>query len=169
MGVAVAVLALVTVAVTVAEDMAFSHYQAVPVAAAVMAVAWAVELVGVPWPRLALVAAVVLPNAWLTLMGHFGANYLFLLLLVAWVELVGSSAERAAALVLSLATLGLGLAVAAAEGEVVWGAWISYLVIVLMAWSMGLVLRRQDRLVAELALAIERQAAVTVENTRLHE
>jgi signal transduction histidine kinase len=169
MGLAVAVLVLVTVAVTFSEDMPFSHYQAVPVAAAIMAVAWAVELVGVPWPRLALIAAVVLPNAWLTLMGHFGANYLFLLLLVAWVELVGNRAERAAALVLSLATLGLGIAVNAADGAVNWGSWISYLVIVLMAWSMGLVLRRQDRLVAELALAMERQAAITVENERLHE
>src|SRR5207245_1486914 len=151
-GLAVGVLALVTVLTAFAEEMPASHHQWVPVAAAVMVAAWAVELAGLRWPRLALVAAVVLPNAWLTLMGHFGANYLFLLLLVAWVELVGSRADRAAALVLSLATLGLGLAIDAADGEVVWGSWISYLVVVLMAWSMGLVLRRQDRLVAELRL-----------------
>jgi signal transduction histidine kinase len=149
-GLAVGVLALVAVLTALAEEMPASHHRWVPVAAAVMVVAWAVELLGVPWPRLALVAAVVLPNVYLTLIGHTGANYLFLLLLVVWVELVGSRVERAAALVLSLATLGLGLAVDAADGRVAWASWISYLVVVLMAWSVGLVLRRQDRLVAEL-------------------
>src|SRR4029079_1415445 len=137
---------------TFSEDMPIAHYWAVPTAAVVMALAWAVELAGVPWPSLALVAAIVLPNAWLTSMGHFGANYLFLLLLVVWVELVGGRAERATALGLSLGVLGLGIAVNAAEGAVNWGSWISYLVIVLMAWSIGVVLRRQDRLVGELRL-----------------
>src|SRR5207245_5205779 len=136
-GLAVGVLALVTVLTAFAEEMPASHHQWVPVAAAVMVAAWAVELAGVRWPRLALVAAVVLPNAWLTLMGHFGANYLFLLLLVVWVGLIGSPVERAVAPALSLAVLGLGLARNAVDGDVSWGAWISYLVVVLLAWSMG--------------------------------
>jgi signal transduction histidine kinase len=150
MGVAVGVLALVTVLTAFAEDMPVSHRQAVPVAAAVMVAAWVVELVGVPWPRVALVLAVVLPNVWLTLTGHGGPNYLFLLLVVAWVTVVGSRVERAAALVLSLSTLAVGLAVDAVDGEISWTSWFSYLVVVLMAWSTGLVLRRQDRLLAEL-------------------
>jgi len=152
MGLAVAVLALVTVVTPFVEEMPVFHHLAVPVAVAVVVAAWVVELAGVRWPRLALVAAVVLPNVWLTSMGHFGANYLFLLLLVAWIELVGGRAERAAALVLALGVLGLGLVVNVEEGDVNVGAWTSYLVIVLMAWSMGLVLRRQDRMVGELRL-----------------
>jgi len=151
-GLAVGVLALVAVLTAFAEEMPASHHRWVPVAVAVMAVAWTVELLGIPWPRLGLVAAVVLPNVYLTLIGHTGATYLFLLLLVAWVELVGSRVERAAALGLSVATLGLGLASDAADGQVSWASWISYLVVVLMAWSVGLVLRRQDQLVAELRL-----------------
>src|SRR5262249_18214339 len=153
LGVAVGVVALITVVTAVAEAMPASHYAWVPVATGVMVAAWAAELLAVPWPGLALVGAVVLPNFWLTLIGHVGANYLFLLLLVVWVELVGSGVERAAALVLSLATLVLGMAIDAADGQVIWASWISYLVVVLMAWSMGLVLRRQDRLVGELRLS----------------
>jgi signal transduction histidine kinase len=152
MGLAVGALAVVTVLSAFAEEMPAFHHPVVIVATGVMAAAWAVELLGVPWPRVALVLAVVLPNLWLTLIGHTGANFLFLLLLVTWVSLVGDRVERAAALALSLATLAVGLAVDAADGPIGWTAWFSYLVVVLMAWSTGLVLRRQDRLVAELRL-----------------
>ena len=164
MGAAVGALALATVLSAFTEDMPVSHHQIVPVAVTVMVAAWVVELLGVPWPRVALVLAVVL-----TLVGHGGENYFFLLLVVAWVTVVGSRLERAAAVVLTLATLGIGLALDAADGQINWTSWTFYMVVVLMAWAIGLVLRRQDRLVAELALAIERQAAVTVENARLHE
>jgi hypothetical protein len=101
--VAVGLLTLVTVVTAFAEDMPASHRLAVPPAAAVMLAAWMVELSGVRWPRFGLIAANVLPNLWLALIHHGPANYLFLLLLVAWVALVGSRAEGAAAFVLSLA------------------------------------------------------------------
>src|SRR5919204_5782549 len=128
MGAAVGVLALATVLSAFTEDMPVSHHQVVPAAVAVMVGAWVVELLGVPWPRVALVLAVVLPNLWLTLVGHGGENYFFLLLMVAWVTVVGSRAERAAALLLSLATLGVGLALDAADGQTSWSGWSFYLV-----------------------------------------
>jgi signal transduction histidine kinase len=143
---AVGVLAAVTVVTAFVDEMPASHRLAVPAAVAVMVLAWAVELAGVRWPRLTLVAAVVLPNVWLTLIGHGGPNHLFLLLLVAWVVVVGSRVEGAAALVLSLATLGVAVGSESAAGHVPLSAWISYLVVVLMAGSMALVLRRQERL-----------------------
>jgi signal transduction histidine kinase len=149
---AVGALALITVLSVYTQEMPLSHHQAVPVATALMVLAWAVELVGVPWPRVALVVAVALPNLWLTLVGHGGENYLFLLLAVAWVAVVGSRVEWVVALVLAHATLGVGLAVDAADGQIGWTSWVFYLVVVLLAWSIGLVLRRQDRLVAELRL-----------------
>jgi signal transduction histidine kinase len=166
---AVGALALVTVLSVHTEEMPLSHQQGVPVAAAVMAAAWAVELLGVPWPRAALVLAMALPNLWLTLIGHGGENYLFLLLAVAWVTLVGSRGERVAALVLSFATFGVGLTLEAAEARIDWTSWTFYVVIVLLAWSIGLVLRRQDRLIAENARLHERarQAAVLEERERL--
>jgi signal transduction histidine kinase len=173
MGAAVGVLALATVLSAFTEDMPVSHHQVVPVAVAVMVAAWAVELFGVPWPRVALVFAVVLPNLWLTLVGHGGENYFFLLLVVAWVTVVGSRVERATALVLSFATLGVGLVLDAADGQTSWTSWTFYLVVVLLAWSIGLVLRRQDRLVAELRLRRAeaeqrgREMAVVEERERL--
>jgi hypothetical protein len=36
-----------------------------------------------PRPRLALIAAIIVPNLWLTIIGHTETNYLFLALLVA--------------------------------------------------------------------------------------
>jgi len=144
MGAAVGVLALVTVLSAFAEDMPVSHHQVVIVATGVMVAAWAVELFGVPWPRVALVLAVVLPNLWLTLIGHVGVNYLFLLLVVAWVAVVGSHVEWVATVVLSLATLGVGLAVDGVDSQISWTSWIFYLVVVLLAWSIGLVLRRHS-------------------------
>jgi hypothetical protein len=53
------------------------HHVAVPLAVAIIVPAWVLELSGLRWPRLALVAATVLPNVWLTLMGHDSTNYLW--------------------------------------------------------------------------------------------
>ena len=146
----VGLLTLVTVLTAFAEDMPASHRLAVPPAAAVMLAAWLVELSGVRWPRFGLIAANVLPNLWLALIHHGFANYLFLLLLVAWVGLVGSRAESAAAFALSLATVGVPTGLEAAGGQVPWSAWISLSAILLLVWLMALVLRRQERLVGEL-------------------
>ncbi len=68
--------------------------------------AWVVELPGVCWPRLALVAAVVLPNEWLTLIGHISSSYGWLIPLVAWVAFVGTLVITVA---LSTATVGFSL------------------------------------------------------------
>ena len=81
---AVAVLTVLTVATAYADEMPEMHRLAAPLAAAVMAGAWAVELAGLRWPRLALVLAMVLPNLCLSLMHHGGASFLFLPLVVAW-------------------------------------------------------------------------------------
>jgi signal transduction histidine kinase len=148
--VAVGLLTLVTVLTAFAEDMPASHRLAVPPAAAVMLAAWMVELSGVRWPRFGLIAANVLPNLWLAYIHHGFANYLFLLLLVAWVALVGSRAEGAAAFLLSLATVGVAAGSDADGGQLPWSAWISLSAILLLVWLMALVLRRQERLVAEL-------------------
>ena len=84
----VAVIAIVTPLTVVdawANDMPVFHHVAVPLAVAIIVPAWVVELSGVRWPRIALIAATVLPNVWLTLIGHNTTNYLWLPLLVAWV------------------------------------------------------------------------------------
>jgi signal transduction histidine kinase len=142
-----------------------------------MMVAWIVELSGVRWPRPALIAAVVLPNVWLTLIGHTSTNYLFLSLLVAWVGVVGTRAEGALALALSLATVGLAEMLDLISGIVTWWSpWVSWSAGLVMVWLMALVLGRQERLVAELhRLAVDnarlqeraRQAAILEERQRL--
>ena len=150
MAVVVALLVLATVLTAFAEDMPEFHHVAVPAAALVMAAAWAVELSGIRWPRLALILAIVLPNAWLTLIGHASVNLLFLILLVGWVGVVGTRTESTAALALALATIGLGLGRDAVGGQIAWSSWTSWLAGVLLVWMMALVLRRQERLVLEL-------------------
>jgi signal transduction histidine kinase len=150
MAVVVALLVLATVLTAFAEDMPEFHHVAVPAAALVMAAAWAVELSAIRWPRLALILAIVLPNAWLTLIGHASVNLLFLILLVGWVGVVGTRTESTAALALALATIGLGLGRDAVGGQIAWSSWTSWLAGVLLVWMMALVLRRQERLVLEL-------------------
>jgi signal transduction histidine kinase len=167
--VAVGVVTLLTLLTTFTDTMPASHHQAAPVATAIMAGAWALELAGLRWSRLALVAAVVLPNLWLTLLGHVSANYLFLALLVAWVGVVGSRVESAAALGLSLALIVIASVLDHASGEVIWALWISWSAGLLLFWLMAQVLVRQERLVAENARLHERarQAAVLEERQRL--
>jgi signal transduction histidine kinase len=165
----VVLLTLVTVLTAFTEDMPETHHGAAIVAAAVMFAAWAVELAGVRWPRPALVAATVLPNVWLTLIGHISANDLFLLLLVAWVGVVGSRAEHTLALASSLAVIVVGIGIQLAAGQVSWTSWISWTVALLMTWLMALLLRRQERLLAELSvlLTVSRSVASTLEMSPL--
>src|SRR5437588_7297301 len=161
----VGLLSLVTVLTAFTEDMPESHHAAAIVAAAVMFAAWVVELSGVGLPRSLLIAATVLPNAWLTLIGHTSANFLFLLLLVAWVGIVGSRAEHLVALGLSLASLALAVAVQAETAAVNWTAWITWTVGLLGTWLMAQLVRRQERLLAELGvlLGVSRTVASTLE------
>jgi hypothetical protein len=149
---AVAVVTLVTVVTGFAEDLPTSHHVAVPIAAAVMASAWVLELSAARVPRIVLIATVVPINMWLTLIGHLSANFLSLTLLVAWVGVVGRRAESVLALILSLATVGAAVAVDAARGPVAWSAWTSWAVGLLIVWVIALVLRRQAQLVLELRL-----------------
>jgi signal transduction histidine kinase len=146
------VLTLVTVLTAFTEDMPETHHGAAIVAAAVLFAAWAVELAGLHWPRLALVVATVVPNVWLTLIGHLSANNLFLLLLVAWVGVVGRRAEHTLALALSLAAIAVGVGVQLAAGQVNWTTWIFLTVVLMMTWLMALLVRRQERLLAEVSV-----------------
>lgn len=166
---AVAVLTVLTVVTAFTDEMPESHHLAVPVAAAVMAGAWAIELSGQRLPRLALVMAMVLPNLGLALMDHRNVNYLFLLLVVAWVGVVGSRAESLAALGLALTTVGVGVIVSAMDGELFWSEVISWAAGLVILWLMARVLVRQERLVAENAQLHERarHAAVLEERQRL--
>ncbi len=160
----VAIVTPITVITAYSDEMAEFHHVAVPIAVAIIVAAWIVELSGVRWPRLALVAATVLPNVWLTLIGHVSTNYLWLTLLVLWVGFAGSSAEGMTALILSAATISLSVAGGAPFSVV--SVWVAGLLIV---WFMALVLRRQVRLVAELRLlrGQAEQAAVLEERQRL--
>jgi signal transduction histidine kinase len=166
------VLTVVTVLTAFTDEMPDSHHGAAIVAAAVMFAAWSVELSGIRWPRLTLIVLTVVPNVWLTLIGHFSANNLFLLLLVAWLGVVGTRVQHVLALVLSLAVVGLGVAVQLgilgeplAGGPASWTSWIINTVVVVMAWLMGLLVRRQEQLLAELGvlLNVSRSVASTLE------
>jgi hypothetical protein len=81
--VAVPILALNTIFTAFADNMPLFHHTAALIAAPVFAAAWIIELSGVRWPRLLLIAAMVVPNLWLTLIGNTETNLLFLPLLVA--------------------------------------------------------------------------------------
>ncbi|MFN8635758.1 MAG: sensor histidine kinase [Chloroflexota bacterium] len=166
---AVALLTAASVLTAFADEMPESHRVAVPLATAVMAVAWAVELAGWRWPRLLLVLAMALPNLGLALMHHSNANFLFLLLVVAWVGVVGSRAESLTALALTFATVAVGAVSDAFHGQLIWSEWISWSAGLLILWLMARVLVRQERLVAENAQLHERarQAAVLEERQRL--
>src|SRR5262245_4226370 len=98
MVVAVIVMSVLRVVTAFADEMPASHHLPAVLATAVLAGAWALELRGLLRPRFTLIAATVLPNVWLALIGHTSANNLFLLLLVAWVGIVGTRAESLTAL-----------------------------------------------------------------------
>ena len=84
----VALITPITVITAYANLMPEFHHVAVPIAIAVIVPAWILELSGVRWPRVALIAATVLPNIWLTAVGHISTNYLWLLLLVGFLALL---------------------------------------------------------------------------------
>jgi hypothetical protein len=89
------------------------------------------------------------------LIGHVSANHLWWLLLVAWVGVVGTRGEHLLALGGSLAAIAVGVGVQLAGGQVGWTTWIFLTVVVLMTWLMALLLRRQERLLAELGVLLE--------------
>ena len=51
------------------------------------------------------VAAIIVPNLWLTLIGHTETNLLFLPLMVGWVAYVGTPAEGLVALFAAFGTI----------------------------------------------------------------
>jgi signal transduction histidine kinase len=145
----VAIVAPLTVVQAFADNMPEFHHVAVPIATAIIVPAWIIELSGVHWSKYALIAATVLPNVWLTVIGHNTTNYLWLPMLVAWVGFAGTRTEAIVAVVGSSATLALNVILFPTVG---WSYWAAWMVIFLFAWFMGLVLRRQVVLLAELRL-----------------
>ena len=95
------------------------------------------ELSGLRWPRIVLIGATVLPNVWLTVVGHNSTNYLWLPLLVAWVAFAGTAAESIVALVGAGATVGLAVVLVPSIG---WAYWVE--------WFFSLVWRRSSQLKA---------------------
>lgn len=145
----VGALAVVAVLTAYTDQMPEFHHVAVPIAAAVMIAAWVVELANIGAPRLVLILGIVLPNVWLTWLGHVSANELFVILMLAWIGIVGSRFENALAISLAVATVGLGVALDLAYGSVNWAAWTSWLVGIVLVWLMSRVLAREERIVEQ--------------------
>src|SRR5262252_755978 len=114
--IAVPLLGVVTISTAYADTMPIFHHTAAWIAVAIMTTAWAVELAGVPWPRIALIAAIVLPNLWLSLIGHDALNFLYLWVLVTWVAFAGTRIESILALGLAGATIIFDWGVVAVHG-----------------------------------------------------
>jgi signal transduction histidine kinase len=152
--VAVPILALNTIFTAFADNMPLFHHTAALIAAPVFVAAWIIELSGVRWPRLLLIIAMVVPNLWLTLIGHTETNLLFLPLLVGWVAYTGSRLEGLIALVLALGTISVGMIfiVAPAIGAIPWEPWTEWSFSLVLTWFLGFTLRRQERLVTDLDL-----------------
>jgi len=150
--VAVPILAVNSIFTAFADNMPDSHRVAAVVAAPVFVAAWLVELSGLRLPRPALIAAMVAPNLWLTLIGHTETNLLYLPLMVGWFAYVGTRAEGLIALVLAFATIsvGQGFIVAPAIGVIPWESWTEWSFLLVLPWFLGFSLRRQERLVTEL-------------------
>jgi signal transduction histidine kinase len=102
-------------------------------------------------------------------MGHVSANDFFLLLLVAWVGVVGTRAELTLAVGLALAVLAIGVGAELAGGTVLWTTWISWTVGLLMVCLMALLVRRQEQLLGELGvlLSVSRWVASRLEMSPL--
>ena len=145
----VVILAAITIATAFADQMAESHHVAVPIAVAVMVAAWAIELANVSWPRVLLILGVVVPNLWLIAIGHTSANELFVILMLAWVGVVGSRLENGLAITLALTTVVLGIALDVVYGAVSWAAWTSWVVGIVLIWLMSRVLVRQEHIVEQ--------------------
>ncbi len=151
-GVAVPILAVNTIFTTFADNMPAFHHVAALIAVPLMVAAWVVELSGVRWRRLALIAAVGGPNLALAFIGHTETNYLFLSLLVGWVAFTGTRAEGLIALAVAFGTISLGviLYVIPAIGAIPWELWTEWSFSLLLTWFLPLSLRRQERLVMAL-------------------
>ena len=150
--VAVPIVALNSIFTAFADNMPASHHVAALVAAPIFVAAWMIELSGVRWPRLALIAAIVLPNLWLTLIGHTETNLLFLPLVVGWVAFVGTRAEGLLALALAFATICVDalFIVAPNIGAIPWEIWTEWSFSLVLTWFLGYSLRKQERLVTDL-------------------
>jgi signal transduction histidine kinase len=149
---AVPILALNSIFTAFADNMPASHHVAALVAAPIFVAVWLIELSGVYWPRPLLIAAVVIPNLWLTLIGHTETNWLFLPLMVGWVAFVGTRTEGLSALVLAFVTITIGqLAIVAPNiGGIPWEPWTEWTFVLVLTWFLGFSLRKQERLVTEL-------------------
>jgi len=152
LAVAVPILAVNSIFTAFADNMPASHHVAALVAAPIFVAVWMVELSGVRWPRALLIAAIVVPNLWLTLIGHTETNLLFLPLMVGWVAYVGTPAEGLAALVVAFATITIGqLGIVAPNiGGIPWESWTEWAFSLVLTWFLGFSLRKQQRLVTEL-------------------
>ena len=171
-GVAVAVplLAVVTISTAYADSMPIFHHTAAWIAAAIMTAAWTVELTGVEWPRIALIAAIVLPNVWLSLIGHDAFNFLYLWVLVTWVAFAGTRLEGFLALGLAVATLIFESVVVTINGnQMDWGLLAGLLFLLSLAWFMALSLRREHQRSQELTtiLAVSRSVASPLDTRAL--
>jgi signal transduction histidine kinase len=145
-------VALNSIFTAFADNMPVSHHLGALIAAPVFVAAWMIELSGVRWPRWALIAAVVIPNLWLTQIGHTETNLLFLPLLVGWVAYVGTRTEGLVALALAFVTIALGqvFIVAPNIGGIPWESWTEWSFVLVLTWFLGFSLRRQEHLVTEL-------------------
>jgi signal transduction histidine kinase len=152
LAVAVPIVALNSIFTAFADNMPASHHVAALVAAPIFVAAWMIELAGVRWPRPLFIAAIVIPNLWLTLIGHTETNWLFLPLMVGWVAFVGTRAEGLCALVLAFATISIGqlFIVAPNIGGIPWESWTEWSFVLVLTWFLGYSLCRQERLVTEL-------------------
>jgi signal transduction histidine kinase len=152
LAVAVPILALNSIFTAFADNMPASHHVAALVAAPIFVAVWMVELSGIRWPRGLLIAAIVVPNLWLTLIGHTETNLLFLPLMVGWVAYVGTPAEGLVALVVAFATITVGqLGIVAPNiGGIPWESWTDWTFSLMLTWFLGFSLRKQQRLVTEL-------------------
>ena len=160
--IAIPLLGVVTISTAYADTMPIFHHTAAWIAVAIMTAAWVVELAGVPWPRIALIAAIVVPNVWLTLIGHDSFNYFYLWLLVAWVAFAGTRVESILALGLAVATVtGDWVFVAVNGGPLNWSLLAGMHFLLFLVWFMALSLRREHQRGQELAtiLAVSRSVA----------
>jgi signal transduction histidine kinase len=157
-------LAALTLITTFVEPMPHSHLLIVPMALIPIAVAWALEILGLPWPRVLLAVAVAGPNIVLSAIGHVGTNYLFLLLLVAWVTYAGKPRETYVALGLSVLAVLTLAASNLINGIVEITLWIVWIIGLVTIWIAARMIRSQQHLLVEVSAArmsLDRKARET--------
>ncbi len=116
---------------------------------AVVVVAWLIEMRGVPWPRMAFVAAIVLPSAWFVYTGRNTAAPFLLILLVGWAAYAWPRRD---------AIVALGAALLCVLLPLPWGVdpvsdWLPWMFGITMSWLSMLAVASQQRLLAELRVA----------------